>query len=500
MILMYHKIHPDSPTMWWVTVNNFYRQMFEISSKKVVYLDDYDVNDANQVVITFDGVYKNVLEYALPILNHFRYPFELFITSDYIGLGNEFDTVEPYASFASESELIKLVDNRGRLQWHTRSHINLKDITDIDVIQNELSIPDKVLNIDCKGFSWFAYPHGEFNEIVKKEVKKKFVGALSCVQGNDIDKFILNRITVLNKTCLTSKKVSCIVASYNYGDFLIEALESVLKQTVIPDEILISDDCSGDDTQLIAESYVKKYPELIKYNRNVKNLGTITHFNKAMTLVKGDYVFFLGADNRILSNYVEECIKGLEKDKMNGIAYTDYVLFGRRSKIVYNSLNKLYRGQIIKDTLFQINFPEFKTRDQALEELRKSNFIHGSSMFRRDAYEEVGGYLESSKPEDYDFFFRIFNKGWNIVSVKSTNLEYRQHSIDQANNTVLLNKKLNFYKELYLNKSDFEKSKAYKYSLKLYRWKKMTWKQRIKRIKGVLKKSLMNLKARILKS
>src|SRR5690606_34614224 len=101
-------------------------------------------------------------------------------------------------------------------------------------------------------------------------------------------------------------KIACIIASYNYGPFLIEAIESVLRQTILPNEILITDDCSDDETQEIGESYARNYPSLISYNRNSENLGVVDHFNKAVNLTSAEYVFFLGADNRILSNYIEE--------------------------------------------------------------------------------------------------------------------------------------------------------------------------------------------------
>ena len=42
MILMYHKVDLVAPTMWWVTANNFYRQMLELSDREVVFLDDYE--------------------------------------------------------------------------------------------------------------------------------------------------------------------------------------------------------------------------------------------------------------------------------------------------------------------------------------------------------------------------------------------------------------------------------------------------------------------------
>ena len=109
MILLYHKIHPENKTEWWVTPDTFYLQMHDLKNKKVVYLDDYDASDPDQCVISFDGVYENVYKYAVPILQHFDYPFELFIVGGTIGQGNEFDTVEPYARFASTETLKKMV-------------------------------------------------------------------------------------------------------------------------------------------------------------------------------------------------------------------------------------------------------------------------------------------------------------------------------------------------------------------------------------------------------
>ena len=482
MILMYHKVHPNSPTMWWVTANQFYRQMSELLNKEVVYLDDYNAENPNHVVITFDGIYKNVLEYALPILKHFDYCFELFLTSDYIGLDNNFDDIEPNAPFASYEELSILVASKGRLQWHTKSHINLKNIHDLNIIKDELAIPEKIKQLDSKGFNWFAYPHGEFNELVVQEVKKRFKGAVSCIQGNNTDKYILNRLTVVNNTKLRDSKIGCIIASYNYGDFLIEAIESVLRQTVVPDEILISDDCSDDETAIIAIEYVKKYPHLIKFNKNEKNMGVVDHFNKAISLTNSEYVFFLGADNRILSNYVEECAKKLDENKGIAIAYTDYAFFGSRAKIAYANFAEDRKSGIIENTFYQICFPWFKHKDDLLETIKKGNFIHGSSMFKRTAFNEVGGYLKTNLPEDYNLFKRIVEKGWVADKVKTTNLEYRQHSGGQVNNLVSLHNSLNLYKKLYLEKNSFEKSKLYKYSYALFKVKKNSKKKILKKI------------------
>jgi peptidoglycan/xylan/chitin deacetylase (PgdA/CDA1 family) len=144
MILMYHKVGLESPTEWWVSANQFYRQMADLHNKEVVYLDDYNPNNPDHVVITFDGVYQNVLQYAVPILKHFGYPFELFITSAYLGKDNDFDTIEPKATFASITELKEMENGGGRIQWHTQNHPDLKNLTDSKIINEELSIPQAI--------------------------------------------------------------------------------------------------------------------------------------------------------------------------------------------------------------------------------------------------------------------------------------------------------------------------------------------------------------------
>lgn len=447
-ILMYHKVFLESPTMWWVSVDNFYRQMLELKSSKVVYLDDYEPQNPSHVVITFDGVYKNVLDYALPILREFNYPFELFISSEYIGKDNSFDNVEPLAQFASIADLKLMVEMNGRLQWHTRSHFDLTDERNTAILQSELDIPEHLMRLDEKGFKWFAYPYGRFNEIVIKEVKQRFSGALSCDQGNDNDIFCLNRITVTENNSFEKATIAVIIASYNYGSFLIEAIESVLRQTRMADEILITDDASDDNTYEIAKFYQEKYPHLIKVNRNEENLGIVKHFNKAVSLTTSDYITILGADNRYRSDFLEKTSAILDTCLDVGIAYSDFALFGHRAKLVYDSFLLSRRGGVKADKFFIINFPDFNEESKQ-ELLTVGNFIHGSSMFRRQAFSQVGGYVEkSSTPEDYELFCRMIKAGWNAKRAPFPLLEYRQHSKDQANIRLVSFAELQFYKKL----------------------------------------------------
>lgn len=432
MILLYHKVDTDNKTHWWVSADTFYRQLVQLSGKKVVYLDDYNPEDPDHVVITFDGIYKNILRYAAPILKKFNYPFELFVTSDYIGKSNKFDGVEPPCDFASESELKELMEMGGRLQWHTKTHRDITKLSDKEV-EKEVTTPERLKKLDPNGFRWFAYAYGSYDERSQALVKKLYAGGLACDNGSIENKTIWPRLTTTEETSLITEKVSVIIPCYNYAQFLVEAIESVLRQTYLPDEILLSDDASTDHSYQIMQVYARQYPGLIKVNRNRQNIGIEKHFNTAIKKTSGDFVCFLGADNRFPSNYLESTLSGLLVHKKAAIAYTDFALFSNRAENVYRTFDKHYQGQQVEGGVFIINFPVFNKKSRETL-LKKGNFIHGSSLYRREAYVQAGGYKSRvGGPEDYALFQSMVLNGWEAIKTPGVYLEYRQHSAEQAN-------------------------------------------------------------------
>ncbi len=453
MILLYHKIDSGNKTQWWVSADTFYRQMAQLKHKKVVYLDDYDPNNSEHVVITFDGVYENLLKYAAPILKKFGYPFELFITGDTIGKGNEFDTVEPPCDFASKDTLRKLIDIGGRLQWHTKTHRKITDVKDLEV-KAEVLPPQSIRSLDKDGFRWFGYAHGIFDDRSQDLVKKHYTGGLACENGSPKDKTIWPRLTVYEETQFIEEKVSVVIPCHNYASFLVEAIESVLRQTYLPDEILLSDDASTDHSLKIMQHYERKYPNLIKVNHNKTNFGIEKHFSLAVSKTTGDFVCFLGADNRFPSNYIEACITTHLTNPKIGVVYTDFILFGNRAESVYEGFVKAFKGDVLPLGAFAIKFPMFTNKSRKLLEAG-TNFIHGSSMYKRKAYEEAGGYRSrDGGPEDFTLFHSMINKGWLAEKVPGIYLEYRQHSAEQANHQFAYFSELRFLREQF---ADFQK-------------------------------------------
>ena len=178
----------------------------------------------------------------------------------------------------------------------------------------------------------------------------------------------------------------------------------------------------------------------------------------------------MGADNRLLSNYIEKTFLVLNSNPQIGIAYTDYAFFGSKARMKYEKMSDDLKGGVVDGYYYKICFPEFSDDNELKAELDKRNFIHGSSLFKRKAFNEVGGYKKTNKAEDYNLFHRIVNSGW-LAAKAQTNLEYRQHSASQANNLSVLNNKLLFYKNAYeqvlKDKKNLENSKGFKYYLKM---------------------------------
>jgi glycosyltransferase involved in cell wall biosynthesis len=277
------------------------------------------------------------------------------------------------------------------------------------------------------------------------------------------------------------RTVAVIIPSYNYANFLTEAIESVLSQSILPNEILISDDCSNDHSFAIGYEYQQKYPDLIKVNRNSTNLGIVAHFNKAISLTKSDYICFLGADNIFPKNYIESTKEILNANDNIAIAYTDFELFGNRKDVVFNNFRSDWRKKDDDGKLI-IEFPHFNEETKSLLQ-KKINFIHGSSMFKRTAYEQVNGYEQIEMlPEDFHLFSKIINQNWEAKKATKTTLLYRQHSEEQQNIKVNLSIQLKEYEKLY--SQQVIKNKELKNQIELLEIERTSTALAIKRIRN----------------
>lgn len=126
--------------------------------------------------------------------------------------------------------------------------------------------------------------------------------------------------------------VSIAMCTYNGERFIKEQLDSILNQSYLNIELIITDDGSTDKTIEILEEYQKKDTR-IKVHKNEKKLGFIKNFEKAISLTKGEYIALADQDDVWKKNKIE---RFLEEIKENILIYSDALLIDKNS----HSLNK----------------------------------------------------------------------------------------------------------------------------------------------------------------
>lgn len=101
-------------------------------------------------------------------------------------------------------------------------------------------------------------------------------------------------------------RVSIISPSYNSEKFIVYTIDSVISQSYKDWEMIIVDDCSTDNTTIIVENYIKKYPEFsIELIKNNSNLGPALTRNRAIEKAKGRFIAFLDTDDLWKPNKLE---------------------------------------------------------------------------------------------------------------------------------------------------------------------------------------------------
>lgn len=92
-------------------------------------------------------------------------------------------------------------------------------------------------------------------------------------------------------------KISIAMATYNGEKYIEEQLQSFVDQTLQPDEVIVTDDNSTDNTVEIIREFAKKAPFKIEVSINEKNLGYAGNFSAALMKTTGDLVFLSDQDD-----------------------------------------------------------------------------------------------------------------------------------------------------------------------------------------------------------
>ncbi len=110
-------------------------------------------------------------------------------------------------------------------------------------------------------------------------------------------------------------RVSVAMATYNGEKYLAHQLDSLARQTRLPDELVVSDDASLDSTWAIATDFAARAPFPVRLYRNEHNLGFAQNFSRALSLCTGDLVFMCDQDDEWFEAKISETCKIFEGNK-----------------------------------------------------------------------------------------------------------------------------------------------------------------------------------------
>lgn len=202
--------------------------------------------------------------------------------------------------------------------------------------------------------------------------------------------------------------VSVIITCYNYAPFVAFAIESVLRQLYVVDEIIVVDDGSTDNTQEVLANYAGRV-KIIKQ----ENQGVAAARNNGIKAATQPFIVCLDADDMLAENYIEVCRNAMLKDRSLGVTYTGLALVAPDGRLSQNAWP-----------------PEFDWELMAKPSVPPSSCIPVAAMFRRSMWERAGGYKQEFAPgEDTEFWVRGLSLGFLAQKVDDRALFwYRPHS------------------------------------------------------------------------
>ncbi len=123
-------------------------------------------------------------------------------------------------------------------------------------------------------------------------------------------------------------KLSVLVAAYNEEKFIKETLDSILAQNFSDYEVIIAENGSTDKTPEIGSKYAEEHENI--HFQSIQEKGKNRAFNQAFRLAKGDYITFVGADDKLPRDSFSKRLNLLEAE--NDFATCQYETFSEDAK------------------------------------------------------------------------------------------------------------------------------------------------------------------------
>ena len=238
------------------------------------------------------------------------------------------------------------------------------------------------------------------------------------------------------------EKVSVIMPCYNDGKYIMEAIDSIVKQTYQNWELIIVDDGSDDEETKRIINEIQNPKIKVFHTEHLRPAGAR---NYGIQKAEGTYILPVDSDDRIHEEYMEKAVKMIESNPRIGVVYCKAELFGEKSG--------------------SWNLPDYSFKHMLLD-----NIVFVTALFYKSDWEKVGGFNTSMAQgmEDYDFWLSILGLEREICQIPEALFYYRIKPVSRTtnfqDNCVQVQ---NTYQQIYYNHKEFYQKHYDEYALVL---------------------------------
>ncbi|MCA1576797.1 MAG: glycosyltransferase family 2 protein [Acidobacteria bacterium] len=219
-------------------------------------------------------------------------------------------------------------------------------------------------------------------------------------------------------------RISVAMCSYNGAEFLPAQLASIAEQTRVPDEIVVCDDASTDDTRRVLESFARTSPIPVSLYFSDRNTGSLKNFERAIGLCTGDVIVLSDQDDVWRADKLQLQEQALRDHPKAGLVFSD-------AELVDKNLNTL--GRRMWD---QVGFDAHKQKlirtGKSLDVLITGWTVTGATMAFRSDYVKLALPIPAN--------IAMIHDGWialtvasvaDVVFIEEPLIKYRQHERQQ---------------------------------------------------------------------
>lgn len=226
---------------------------------------------------------------------------------------------------------------------------------------------------------------------------------------------------------LENPLVSIILPTYNHGEFIKSAIDSILDQDFYNFELILINDGSIDGTSEIIKDYCSD--NRVKIIEQ-KNQGLPKTLNVGFSVAKGDFLTWTSADNLFSRNAISDLLRAANRETNSGLFYSDFQAINRTGlPLEDNNPWRIYDRDKRNKSVVRV-----KKRGNFFREV-PVNFVGPYFLYRAELGKKLKGYSNTPGIEDWDFWLRMqFLTSFEYVHTTGLNYKYRVHSNSMSEN------------------------------------------------------------------